>query len=102
MFVGRDGRSVAILCLSSAGDTIGANGVVTNLGGSLLVGAALSSSLPDGGEGWRIGGSRVSLTSGSGTQARAFLASLHSAVTRVVAQGAAVRDSQRICHSASV
>jgi hypothetical protein len=100
MFVGRDGQSVAILCLASAGDVIGAHGVVTSVGGSLLVGLALSSSLPDGTEGWRLRSARVSLT--RGTDARGFLASLHGAVTRAVEQSAIPRDSYRARYSASV
>ena len=102
MFVGRDGRSAAILCLRSTGELIGPGGVVTSIGGAILVGVALASTLPDGTEGWRLGGPRVSLTRGVGIEAGGFLASLHAAVARAVVLNAPVRDSDRNCRTLSV
>jgi hypothetical protein len=89
MFVGRGGQSAAILCLNSAEELIGPGGVVMMAGGTVLVGTALASTLPDGGQGWRLGGSRMSLSRGEGRQVRSFLSSLHGAVARAAGQPAA-------------
>jgi hypothetical protein len=91
LFVGREGQSAAILCLSSASDVIGPHGIVTHTGASVLVGVALSSKLSNGTLGWRLSGTRVTLSRGVGTDGRAFLMSLHQAVARAIA----AREPQR-------
>jgi hypothetical protein len=84
MFVGREGQSAAILCLNSHSDLIGEGGVVTHMGGTVIAGSAIGTRLHDGGQGWRLGGHRVTLTRGVGLDSRAFLSSLRAMVNRAV------------------
>jgi hypothetical protein len=85
MYVGRDDRSAAILCLSSASELIGDGGTVIHKGGTVLAGMAISTLLPDGTLGWRLGGHRTTLNRGVGLESRSFLMSLRSIVNRAVA-----------------
>jgi hypothetical protein len=85
MFVGRDGDAAAILCLSSTTEMIGAGGVVTHTSGTVLVGSAVGSRLPDGEMGWRLGGAKAVLSRGVGVDSRAFLGALKTTVARAVA-----------------
>lgn len=91
MFVGRDNDSVAILCLASSVETIGPGGVVGQTTGTVLVGSAMASTLPDGQVGWRLGGAQRILNRGVGLESQTFLTALKSSVTRAVAQREPVR-----------
>ena len=86
MFVGRDEDAVAILCLASSTEVIGPGGVVTHTTGTVMVGSAIGSTLPDGRMGWRLGGAQKILRRGVGLESHGFLTALKTTVNRAVAE----------------
>jgi hypothetical protein len=90
MFVGRDHDAVAILCLASTTEVIGPGGVVTQTTGTVMVGSAIGSTLPNGETGWRLGSGQRILSRGVGLEAHGFLMALRTSVHRAMAE----RDPQ--------
>jgi hypothetical protein len=91
---------VAIWCLGSNDELMGAAGELTRATGFVVVGMALGSRGASGDLGWALGEPRVRIDRGAGPSPRPFLGALRAAVARAAAQKApqlvACRECQEI------
>lgn len=97
LFVGRDGPSVAIWCLGSDDELMGARGLVTHTTGFVVVGTAAGTRLASGDLRWTLGGTKVRLERGGDLTHRGFLTGLKTAVVRAAAEKAPELSACRGC-----
>ena len=80
LFVGREGLSVALLCLGSDAELIGVGGTRTRTATRVVVGMSRGAWRSDGQLGWELDGTKRSLVRGVGVDPKAFLTALRAAV----------------------